>query len=264
MVITLLSDFGLRDAYVGAMKGVALGICPQATLVDICHSVPPQDVLAAALLLPTYVPCYPPGSVHVAVVDPGVGSERRGLAIAASLDGGQQYLVGPDNGLFWPLLTRAAAFHAVELAEPRFWRPQVAPTFHGRDIFAPVAAHLAGGVSLAALGPPVTDLVRLELPRLQREPGALVGVIVAIDHFGNCASNIGADELAELGDPAALRVIVAGRELGPPRRTFADVAVGAPLALCNSAGWLEVAVRDGDAARELGLRRGSAIRVLAG
>lgn len=264
MVITLLSDFGLRDAYVGAMKGVALGICPQATLIDISHSVPPQDVLAAALLLPTYVPCYPPGSIHVAVVDPGVGSGRRGLAIAASLDGEQQYLVGPDNGLFWPLLTRAAAFHAVQLAEPRFWRPRVAPTFHGRDIFAPVAAHLACGVPLTALGPAVTDLVRLDVPRLQREPGALVGMIVAIDHFGNCASNIDADALAELGDPAALRVIVAGRELGPLRRTFADVAVGAALALLNSAGWLEVAVRDGDAARELGLRCGSVIRVLAG
>ncbi len=264
MVITLLTDFGLRDAYVGAMKGVALGICPQATLVDISHTLPPQDVLAAALLLPTYVPCYPSGSVHVAVVDPGVGSGRRGLAIAASLDGVQQYLVGPDNGLFWPLLTRAAAFQAVELTEPRYWRPQVAPTFHGRDIFAPVAAHLACGVPLAALGPPATDLVRLHLPAVQREPGALVGAIVAIDHFGNCASNIGADELAELGDPAVLRVIVAGRELGPLRRTFADVAVGAPLALLNSAGWLEVAVRDGDAGRELGLRRGSAIRVVAG
>lgn len=263
MVITFLTDFGYTDAYVGAMKGVALGICPGATLIDITHAVPPQDVLAGALLLPTYVPFYPPGSVHVAVVDPGVGSARRGVALEVWLNGARQVLVGPDNGLFWPLLAEAESFRAVGLTEARYWRPQVAPTFHGRDVFTPVAARLAAGLPLEALGPPISDLARLDLPPVRHEAGALQGEILAIDHFGNGASNIRAADLAGLGEQSGLRVVVAGRDLGPPRRTFADVAVGAALALINSAGYLEVAVRDGRADAALGLRRGVPIRVEA-
>jgi S-adenosylmethionine hydrolase len=263
MVITFLTDFGYVDAYVGAMKGVALGICPGATLIDVTHAVPPQDVLAGALLLPAYVPFYPPDSVHVAVVDPGVGSARRGVALEVWLDGARRFLVGPDNGLFWPLLAGAESFRAVSLTEARYWRPPVAPTFHGRDVFAPVAAHLAAGLPLEALGPPVNDLARLDLPPVQRQAGALQGEILAVDHFGNCASNIRAADLAGLGEVSRLRVLVAGHDLGPPRRTFADVAVGAALALINSAGYLEVAVRDGRADAALGLRRGVPIRVEA-
>ncbi|MCX7790882.1 MAG: SAM-dependent chlorinase/fluorinase [Chloroflexaceae bacterium] len=261
MVITFLTDFGYADAYVGAMKGVALGICPGATLIDITHAVPPQDVLAGALLLPAYVPFYPPGSVHVAVVDPGVGSERRGVALEVWLGGARQLLVGPDNGIFWPVLVEAEDFRAVSLTEARYWRPQVAPTFHGRDVFTPVAARLAAGLPLEALGPPISDLTRLEPPPVQREADALLGEILTIDHFGNCASNIRAGDLAGLGEVSRLRVVVAGRDLGPPRRTFADVGVGVALALINSAGYLEVAVRDGRADVALGLRRGAPIRV---
>ncbi len=261
MIITFLTDFGYEDAYVGAMKGVALGICPGATLIDITHAVPPQDVLAGALLLPAYVPFYPPGSIHVVVVDPGVGSERRGLALEVRLDGAPQVLVGPDNGVFWPLLAGAESFRAVSLTDSRYWRPQVAPTFHGRDVFTPVAAHLATGLAFEALGPPVSDLARLDVPPARRDVGALQGEILVIDHFGNCASNIRATDLADLGALPHLRVMAAGRDLGPLRRTFADAAVGEALALINSAGYLEVAVRDGRADVVLGLRRGAPIRV---
>jgi S-adenosylmethionine hydrolase len=177
------------------------------------------------------------------------------------LDGARQLLVGPDNGLFWPLLAGAESFRAVSLTEARYWRPRVAPTFHGRDVFAPVAAHLAAGLALEALGPPVYDLARLELPPVRHEVGALQGEILAIDHFGNCASNSRAADLAGLGELSRLRVVVAGRDLGPPRRTFADVEIGAALALINSAGYLEVAVRDGRADAALGLRRGAPVRV---
>lgn len=261
MVITFLTDFGDQDAYVGAMKGVALRICPGATLVDITHAVPPQDILTAALLLPAYVPFYPQGSVHVAVVDPGVGSARRGLAVEADLGATRQFLVGPDNGIFWPLLAEAQAFRAVALTESRFWLPRVSATFHGRDVFTPVAAHLACGAALEAFGPPVADLVRLELPRPRYAAGELQGEVVLIDRFGNGASNIRERDLAALGDPASLRVLVAGRDLGAPQRTFSDVPVGAALALINSAGYLEIAVRDGHAAQTLGLRRGTPVVV---
>ncbi|GAB4447770.1 MAG: SAM-dependent chlorinase/fluorinase [Chloroflexi bacterium OHK40] len=263
MIITFLTDFGASEAYVGVMKGVALGICPGATLVDITHAVPAQDVRAGALLLPEYVPFFPPASVHVAVVDPGVGSARRGLAVEVTIGGASRFLVGPDNGLFWPLLARADAFSAVELAEPRFWLPRVSSTFHGRDVFTPVAAHLARGVALAELGPPATGLVQLQLPVTRREDGAIHGEIIVVDHFGNCISNIRAEELRELGDPGQLHVWVAGRSLGPIRRTFADVAPGAPLALISSSGRVEVALRDGDIARGLGIGLGAEVVVAA-
>lgn len=261
MIITFLTDFGVSESYVGVMKGVALGICPQAQLIDITHVVPAQDRLAGALLIPEYLPYFPPGSVHVAVVDPGVGSERRGLAVELELESGLRYLVGPDNGLFWPILVQARAYRAVALAEPRFWLPQVSSTFHGRDIFTPVAAHLANGVALAEFGPPVVDLARLELPALRRAEGSVAGIIIVIDHFGNCISNIPAAELHALGEPGALRVRVGDHEIQGVQRTFADAAPGSPLALISSSGRLEIAVRDGNAARALGVTRGTEVMV---
>ncbi|NJN15677.1 MAG: SAM-dependent chlorinase/fluorinase [Oscillochloris sp.] len=250
MIITFLTDFGLRDAYVGAMKGVALTVAPQATLIDITHLVPPQDVRTAALLLADYVPFYPSGSVHVAVVDPGVGSARRSLAIRLDLDGAQHTLVLPDNGLAWPLLQQATAYRAVVLREPRFWLPQVSSTFHGRDIFTPVAAHLALGLDLVEFGPPAGELVRLEIPLLRREGERIIGHVVTIDHFGNCASSIRRSDLVA---GVNYEVWIAGRNLGPLRRTFADVAPGAALALFSSSGRVEVALRDGNAAQVLGI-----------
>lgn len=261
MIITFLTDFGLSEAYVGVMKGVVLGICSDARLVDITHAVPPQSVRAGALVLPEYVPYYPPGSIHIAVVDPGVGSARRGVVIELTLAGARQYLVGPDNGLFAPITAQAAAFRAVELAEPRFWLPRVSSTFHGRDIFAPVAAHLACGVALDALGPPLNQLVQLELPTPRHEAGQIHGELIVIDHFGNCISNLRIEELAALGEIATLRVRVGQHELGALRRTFADAAPGELLALISSSGRVEVAVRNGNAAHSLGLSLGASVEV---
>lgn len=263
-IITLTTDFGTRDSYVGVMKGIILGICPDARLVDITHEIPAQNVAAAALVVKTYVPYFPPGTVHLVVVDPGVGSARRALALATP----EARFVGPDNGVFSTVWRTAherwgrAAVQAVELTEPRFWRPQVSATFHGRDIFAPVAAHLAAGVALAELGPRLDTLV--EAPVTEPEwgdDGSLRGQVVYIDHFGNCISNITSAHLERLGADEDLQVAVGNRPVGGVRRTYADVEPGTSLALLESNGRLEIAVRNGNASQLLGIVPGELVSV---
>ncbi|NBD35651.1 MAG: hypothetical protein GVY30_06595, partial [Chloroflexi bacterium] len=187
MLISLTTDFGIQDAYVGIMKGVMARIAPSAPLVDITHTVPPQDVRAAAYLLWTALPYFPEESVHLVVVDPGVGTQRR--AIAARTAWGT--LVGPDNGVFSYLWAATAPQQVVALQNTAYQRPQVSQTFHGRDIFAPAAAHLARGVPLAELGPAVSDLVRLPAPRLTVSGTRLEGEVLHIDHFGNVITSVG-------------------------------------------------------------------------
>jgi len=157
-IITLASDFGQTDGYVGAMKGVILSICPQATMVDVTHEIPPQDVHRAAHILRAVAPYYPPGTVHIVVVDPGVGSARRPLAIQTD----DAFFVGPDNGLFTAILKDVRTIRIVHLDQPRYWRSAISRTFHGRDVFAPVAAHLANGVPLGRIGTPISDPVVLD------------------------------------------------------------------------------------------------------
>jgi len=242
-IITLLTDFGLADGYVAAMKGVILGLNPQATLVDVTHEVPPQDIGHAAYVLATVYRHFPPGTIHVAVVDPGVGSERAAVAVQAA---GQTFLA-PDNGLLTHVLAEGYDV-AVALTEPRFWRPEPSRTFHGRDIFAPVAAHLSLGVPLASLGEPVADLVRLPVARPQRRPdGTWVAQIIHIDRFGNLITDM-------RPDPAWLEQL-AGAQVGSfiinaVVGTYADVPSGAPAILTGSGGFLEIAVRDGSAHHE--------------
>ncbi len=262
-VITLTTDFGTRDGYVGAMKGVLLSICPAAHLVDITHEIAPQDILAAALVVQSSTAYFPPGTVHLVVVDPGVGSTRRPLALATP----QGVYVGPDNGIFFPIWQQARAdqtagrVQAVLLDEPRFWRTEVSATFHGRDIFAPAAAHLAAGTPVQMLGSALSDLVALDIPRpIWQDSLHLLGSVISIDHFGNCISNITADDLARLGPLAELRVRVGAHELAI-EQTYARVAPGAALALLNSSQQLEIAVRDGHASRALGIARGAAVQV---
>jgi S-adenosyl-L-methionine hydrolase (adenosine-forming) len=263
-LITLTTDFGIRDAYVALMHGVILGICREAQIVDITHAIPPQDIVSAALLLPTVVRYFPPGSIHVVVVDPGVGSERRAVALEAS----SACFVGPDNGVL-SLIWEQADFsqgsgsrRAVALAEPRFWLPEVSSTFHGRDIFAPVAAHLACGAKLADLGPPVTDLLPAPMPRpLRSAATTLEGEIIIVDHFGNCISNISRADLEQLGTLAEMEVSAGEQSFGPIRRTYADVAPGERLALFDSNNRLECARRNGNAAVACDLRIGSPVRV---
>jgi S-adenosylmethionine hydrolase len=260
-IITLTTDFGLADPYVGILKGVIWGIFPLARIVDLTHQVRPQDILQGAFLLAGAVPYFPPATVHLAVVDPGVGTERAGIAMATP----SALFVGPDNGLFtvvWEVLSPAeqAATRVVELTEPRYWRPQVSRTFHGRDVFAPVAAHLAAGVPLQALGRPRERIVLLEgtRPAVQTD-GSLRGRIVQVDHFGNCVSNVTAVDLAALGGTIAIEV--AGLRLEGLVGTYAEGRPGQPIALLGSDGRLEIAVPNASAADLLGLTVGDAVLV---
>lgn len=257
-VLTLLSDFGTRDPFVGLMKGVVLGLAPSARLVDLGHENEPYDVGAAAFWLARGYGYFPPGTVHLAVVDPGVGSSRRAIAAIA---GGHAF-VGPDNGLLAEAFARAGgASEVVELDVARAGRGgEPSATFHGRDLFAPAAARLLLGVALGELGEAVdrASITPSPLPASRREGGAIVGEIVVVDHFGNLITNLEADpRLAGKG----ARVQWAGGELALSR-TYADAAPGAALALVNAFGVVEIAVREGSAAAAFGLGKGGRVRLV--
>jgi S-adenosyl-L-methionine hydrolase (adenosine-forming) len=241
-IVTLLTDFGTADGYVAELKGVLLSAAPEAALVDLTHDVPPHDVEAARLALARCWRRFPAGTVHLVVVDPGVGSARAALAVES--DG--RFLVGPDNGVLSPALLLAGA-RAVALPVPA----SASPTFPGPDVFAPAAARLATGVALDALGRTFeTPVVRRTPEPHRRDDGALVGEVIAVDRFGNAVTNL-------IGVRGGA-VEIAGRRI-PVQRTYADVPSGALTALCGSSGLIELAVRDGSAAREHGLARGSGI-----
>jgi S-adenosylmethionine hydrolase len=272
-LVTLTTDFGTADGYVGIMKGVVLSIVPNARFVDISHQIVPQDLRQAAYVLYTAYLFFPPHTVHLVVVDPGVGSARRPIALRTRAG----RFVGPDNGVFSYVMAREPVEALVELADPRYRLPYVSYTFHGRDIFAPAAAHLAAGVPITALGPPVPDPVAFPPPRLEVTPDSVTGEVLHADRFGNVITSIG--QLAWSGgelslDPAFRRagdgervgfkageavIVVAGHEIAGVRRTYAEAAPGQTLALVGSGGHLEIAVREGSAVRGLGLRPGDAV-----
>jgi S-adenosylmethionine hydrolase len=248
-ILTLLTDFGSSDTYVGQVKGAILAVAPAVQLVDLTHAVPPQDVLGGAFLLWSAVEVFPPGSVHLAVVDPGVGSARRAVALQARRG---DLFVGPDNGLLVPALERLGGLlRAVELTERRYWRPAPSSTFHGRDIFGPVAGHLAAGIALPDLGRPIDDPLRLELPT----PRGLEGEVVHVDTYGNLVTNLPAAAL-----PAAYRVHL-GAWVVEPQPNYAAAGPGALLALVGSAGLLELSARDASAAALTGAQRGTPVRL---
>jgi S-adenosylmethionine hydrolase len=252
-VITLTTDFGTRDTYVAEMKGVILSIARDVQVVDVTHEVAPHDVLEGALALEAAAPRFPAATIHVAVVDPGVGTARRGLAVAAR----DQMFVGPDNGLFTPFLDDRG-WHAFELAAAQYRLAEVSHTFHGRDIFAPAAAHLARGVEPARLGPPVADPVRLSWPALRVSEGRVGGAVVHVDRFGNLVTSIPRDAVAALG--AGVIVRVAGKSL-PLVRTYGDLGRRDPGALVGSSNRLEIAVNAGSAAKALGAGPGTPVVV---
>jgi S-adenosylmethionine hydrolase len=255
-IITLLTDFGSADAFVGVMKGVVLGICPEVRLVDLTHAVPPQQVGVGALLLRSAVPFFPAGSVHVAVVDPGVGGSRRPLLVETST----AVLVGPDNGLLIPAAATFGDATMRVIENDSFFRHPVSQTFHGRDVFAPVAAHLARGVPAQEFGPIVDSVVDLVLPNPRRTDDGIVGEILHVDHFGNLITNIGADLLAAF--PAAgLSVSIEGRRVGEPVAAYGAVEERALLAVVGSWGLLEIAERDGNAAKTLAAEAGTPVTV---
>ena len=255
-VIALLTDFGTRDHYVGAMKGVLVSVCPDATLVDITHEIEPQDVLGAALALEAAHTYFPPGSVFLVIVDPGVGTSRRPLAA----DAGGYRFVGPDNGVLSRVVhgQRHEPARIVELKEKKFARATVSKTFEGRDRFAPAAGWLARGTALEALGPAVVDPVLLEVPVAKVTPAAIEGEVLRVDRFGSLITNIDERLLSTLRSP---RVTIAGRDVGPIVSTYADADPGALCALLGSTGHLEIAVNRGDAAQALAARRGVAVKV---
>lgn len=252
-IITLLTDFGTRDPYVAEMKGVILALAPGVTLVDVTHEIAPQAVVEGALALEAVMAVFPPGTIHVAVVDPGVGTARRGLVVSAS----GQYLVGPDNGLLTPALARGP-WEAFELAVPEYHRPVVSRTFHGRDVFAPAAAHLARGVAPERLGPPVRDPVRLAWPEAEEVAGRLRGRVIHVDRFGNLITSITAAQAEALAARGPVVARVAGRRL-PVVGTYGELPRGGAGALVGSRNRLEVAVREGSAAGRFGARVGSAV-----
>ena len=255
-IITLLTDFGLEDAYVASMKGVILGICPDARLVDVSHLVPPQNVCAGAFLLASAYQHFPSGTVHLAVVDPEVGTNRRGLVIRAD----RHFFVGPDNGLFSWIWREAGTCEAYSLERSDFWRPVVSKTFHGRDIFAPAAAHLGMGVPVQAFGPPCAPRLAAWTDPVEAEH-EIIGEIIHIDHFGNAVTNITREALDRLALRPQLAVRIAGLTLSPIVDTYADEETGSLVALIGSANRLEIAVNQGHAAREYGLRRGDPVGV---
>lgn len=259
-IIALLTDFGTRDHYVGAMKGVMLGICPDATLVDISHEIPPQDVLGAALELAAAFKYFPSGAIFLCVVDPGVGSSRRAIAAEA---GGYTF-VAPDNGLLSVVFKPLEVPRVVELTEPRYARPTVSRTFEGRDRFAPAAGWLARGVALTELGRPVADWRSLEVPEPHVADDRICGVALRIDRFGNLVTNIDRRRFDEFAAGREVVIGVAGQDVGGVVGTYAECENGSLCALFGSSDHLEIAVAGGSAADRLGLMRGAPVVVRFG
>jgi S-adenosylmethionine hydrolase len=254
-LIALLTDFGLRDHYVGTMKGVVLGICPEATLVDISHEVAPQDVREGALELAAAFRYFPIGTTFLVVVDPGVGSTRRGIAA----DVGDYRFVAPDNGVLSVAFDQAPPRLAVELTNRTYARPTISKTFEGRDRFAPAAAWLANGMPLASFGPEATSLVRLDVPRPRAIDGGLDGEVLRVDRFGNLMTNIDDATLARM--PGTLTVRVGSHVIPRLVSTYADVQIGELCALVGSSDRLEIAVHGGSAADMLGVGRGAVVQL---
>jgi len=241
--ITLTTDFGGADAYVGIMKGVILARAPGTALVDLSHAIPPQDVCHGAVVLWSAVEFFASGTVHLAVVDPGVGSARRAIA----LESGGQLFVGPDNGLLWSAAQRLGIPRAVSLDRKEFFCQPVSSTFHGRDVFAPVAAALACGRSLDEVGSPLGELVPLDLFDATMKDEEIEGKLLGADHFGNLLSNIPLALLEEKGGSESWQIQIGDQLLEGIHNTFSDVPLHEPVAYGNSFGLLEIAIREGSA-----------------
>jgi S-adenosyl-L-methionine hydrolase (adenosine-forming) len=250
-IITLTTDFGTRDWFVGSMKGVILGVNPQITIVDITHEIPAGDIRAGAFALAASCRCFPRLTVHVVVVDPGVGSSRAAIVVRTT----DYFFVGPDNGVMSLALSQENVLEIRRIENETFLRQPVSGTFHGRDVFAPVAARLTQGVMLDAIGGKLPDYVRLEWVQPKAVGGLLRGEIIHIDRFGNCITNIGA------AVKVTGKVRVAGTVECEFRRAYSEVAPNQPVALIGSTGFLEIAVNGGHAAQLLGLKIGDPVEL---
>ncbi len=264
-IITLTTDFGLEDEYVGVLKGVVAGLAPQASLIDLCHTIRPQDIRQGAFILQAAAPYFPKDTIHLAIVDPGVGTNRRLIAVRAM---GQVFL-GPDNGILTPFLHEPLFKEAICIdCQERYLAP-LSTTFHGRDILAPVAAALANGAGLSSLGTRTfkEKLIKLASPALQidRIHGNIAGSVIHIDHFGNLTTNIHQRDLAELtADPASIQIFHKQQQVTGLASAYAAGLNGQVLALIGSRGYLELAVTNGSAARILGAEVDDPVRVTRG
>lgn len=256
-IITLTTDFGLQDHYVSAMKAVILGIYPQAQIVDISHQIPPQDIMAGAWVVKNAAFLFPEHSIHVVVVDPGVGTDRRPIALRSN----KQIFIGPDNGIF-SLLDTPYTDEAYHLSEKKFWRSQLSSTFHGRDIFAPVAAHLASGVELALLGKKITDLVKYHWAVPIADKDGLQGWVVHVDRFGNLITNISQELVEENIGRRKVKIYVGNTVIDHFVNTFGDVEEGEPVGFIGSSGMLEIGINKGNAANMLSADKGSQVSLV--
>lgn len=256
-IITLTTDFGLQDYYVSAMKGVILEQAPEARLVDISHEIPSQDIMAGSWVLKNSAMLFPPDTVHLVVVDPGVGTPRKPVALQIK----DQFFVGPDNGIF-SLLTEEHDFEAVELTNQSYWRSDPSSTFHGRDIFAPAAAHLFNGVELSDFGKPLNDLqtYRWAVPIADKD--GIQGWVIHIDKFGNLITNISSSLIDEVIKSKTTKLYVGNTILDEIANTFGSVPEGEPVAYIGSAGMLEIAINKGNAKEMLGVQKGAQISLV--
>ena len=253
-LIALITDFGWRDGYVGAMKGVILGINPSCRIVDVAHEVDPHDITAGALVLESAFDYFPQGTIFLIVVDPGVGGRRRGVVVQC----GDRYLVGPDNGLFTLVLQRSS-FRAYEIRERRYMLPRVSPTFHGRDVFAPIAAHLSLGVEPQRFGPELQpeDLTFLPIPLPKDTDGGVLGQVIYVDRFGNLITNLRPEDLPE----GELLIEVGGERIRGLKSTYEEGGWGEVVALLGSHGRLERAMRERSLHAERGWGVGTEVLV---
>jgi hypothetical protein len=264
-IITLTTDFGLEDEYVGVTKGVILGLAPQVQIIDLCHTIRPRDIRQASFILQAAAPFFPKETIHLAVVDPGVGTNRQLLAVRAM---GQVFL-GPDNGILTPFLQDQLFEEAIFLDCPHLYRRPLSATFHGRDILAPVAAALTNGAGLSRLGPPALkeNLIKLASPTLQidRIHGNIAGSVIHIDHFGNLTTNIHQRDLAGLtADPASIQIFHKQQQVTGLASSYASLPNGRVLALIGSRGYLELAASNGNAALLLRAAVDDPVRVTRG
>lgn len=258
-IITLTTDFGSKDGYVAAMKGVMLGIAPDARLVDISNEIEPQDVMGGAFVLRNVCWHYPAGTVHLAVVDPGVGTSRRAIAMRYR---GHTF-VGPDNGLFSLVLSGDEPENVVFLNKSKFWNtPAPSPTFHGRDIFGPVAAHMSAGLALTAAGTPTDSITRMHWALPISDDEGTQGWVVHIDRFGNCVTNISAEELEARRRGRPVKCYAGNAIIPSYNTTYAEVGAGDATLLVNSNGLVEIAINNGNASRMLNIHKGDPVNVL--
>ena len=260
-IVTLLTDFGLRDHYVASMKGVMLSINTALHFIDISHLIPAQDIFTGAFTLGQAFPCFPPGTIHLAVVDPGVGTARKALIVSAR----GHYFVAPDNGVLSYVLLADEDFAAYEITADHYFRKPVSSTFHGRDVFAPVAACLSQDIPLEKFGPRLENPVRLTIPTPSKLRETLIqAAVLAVDQFGNLITNLRPEEVPAYGDTSGrtCKILAGKREITSFRGTFAEGKSGELFAVPGSSGYLELVVRGGSAASELGLKSGAPIGMI--